>query len=277
MRPTTPLLSILFLILLLPIIASCANQKQEPTFQQQCTGHGTGLSVAPGESTKAAILAHEAASKFSLEQLHEGIGRGDTAAVVELGLRYVNGTNVTQDSDKALKYFRAGADQGNPIGLFYLGTAFSSGVGVPKDDSIAVLFWEQAAQQGYSLAQYWLGFFIANGRGGISSNWCAAAPLFESAATDNVTDAAFMLGVMYQDAKIGAPDYEKAAAWYRKANAIEFNQKAQYNLRLMIDRYQIEWLSGDPGAPPPPKEWMIPKGENTPKIELQDNSAANDG
>ena len=276
MQTKTALLYFSLTAVLFPIVTSCTTQKHE-TPPEQCTGHGTGLSVAPTESTKAASAAQDAAAKLTIDQLHGAVGRGDTAAIVELGLRHVNGTSITQDSEAAVKYFRISADQGNPIGLFYLGTALANGVGLPKEESMAVFFWEQAAQQGYGMAQYWLGFFIANGRGGIGSNWCAAAPLFEAAAADNVTDAAFMLGVMYQEGRGVEPNYDKAAGWYRKANAIEFNQKAQYNLRFMIERYQIEWQPGDPGAPPPPKEWMIPKGENAPKLELKDNSAANVG
>ncbi|MDX2223110.1 MAG: hypothetical protein SFV21_10195, partial [Rhodospirillaceae bacterium] len=64
------------------------------------------------------------------------------------------------------------------------------------------------------------------------------------------SDAAFMLGWIHQMGETGKIDYEQAANWYRKASETVLNQKAQFNLRGMIEAGQVRWQNGDPGQPP---------------------------
>lgn len=249
------------------------SQPEEPRLGSVCSGAGQGLSASPTPDTRAAMNAYKAAMKMTLAELQDGVAKGDSSAQVELGLRYANAAEVAADPDRALSLFKAAAKQGNPLAFYFIGIAYAQGSGVDKDESRAVPFWEEAAKVGYPNAQYWLGFYIANGRGGIDKNWCASIPLFEAAAAENITDAAFMLGVAYQTGEVAGdvegPDYEKAANWYRKANKIEFNQKAQYNLRLLIERYQIQWKKGDPGKPAPPRPKQTQQ-QPSKKLDIKD-------
>jgi TPR repeat protein len=225
-----------------------------PTVAEQCHGTGTGLSAAVTPATRKALDDERAMRTLPLEEIYERVARGESAAQVELGLRLMNGTGVTPDPARAVRLFEAASAQGNPVGTFFLGTAYVNGLGVDgASDSQAVVLWEQAAREGHPLSQYWLGFMIANGRGGIERSWCAAVPLFEAAALEHVPDASFMLGFAYHTGELGPPDYKKAAEWYRRATAKELNQKAQYNLRILIEQYLVDWQEGDPGQPPPPK------------------------
>lgn len=258
-----------------PPLATSAQPVANP-----CASSGTGMTSPATAETLAAMAAHTAATKLSIEELQQGVARGDSAAQIELGLRYANGKDVPVDSDRALKLFEIAARDGNPLGFYFIGIAFSNGAGVPQDDSRAVFYWEQAARQGYANAQYWLGMYIGNGRGGVTPNWCAGAALLE-AASQTHSEAAFMLGLLHQQGAVFGEtldrvDWQRVAQWYRKANALEFNQKAQYNLRALIDNYVIEWKPGDPGKPPPPKPADWGKRQEM-QLKMPDNARDSTG
>ena len=123
----------------------------------------------------------------------------------------------------------------------------------------AVPWYELSAKQGHPLAQYYLAVMIAYGRGGISANWEAAVPLFQKAAEQGHSDAQFMMGYVYDTAQGVDQDNEQAAYWYRKATKRVLNQKAQWNLRRMIELGLVEWQQGDPGVPP---EKPVPETES---------------
>lgn len=269
-RPFSLRLSVFALILL----SSCAAPKMEVAEQASpsCTTTGFGLTSPPSAETTKAIAQQEEYPKLSLDELLKRLATGDSAAQLELGLRYANGTGLETDIDRSVTLIEASAKQGNPVAQYFLGTAYSNGIGqIAKDDSIAVLLWESASRAGYPHAQYWLGFMIANGRGGIASNWCSAAALF-TAAVEDVPDASFMLGIIHNEGRIGPIDYQKAAYWYRKATSKVLNQKAQFNLRVLIEGYLVEWQEGDPGKPPPPKPI-----EPVEKLQLVDPAPDNVG
>ncbi len=265
------------------LLAACANlpSQQHKSFggvadkteatAQRCVGINAGLSQLATVETQNARNELEKAEKLSVDELFSRVAVGDSVAQVELGLRYANGKALPLNPDRAFNLFVAAAKQGSADGLFFLGTAYSNGLGIDKNDGAAILIWEDAARQGHPLAQYWLGFMIANGRGGVAADWCAAMPLFESAAQQDVPDAAFMLGVSYHVGYTDLPNYKKAADWYRKATAKQLNQKAQLNLRKLIEEYLVDWQEGDPGKPPPPKPLEVPT------IDFKDKSAGNVG
>ena len=241
----------LFSGVVLLLFAACAEQ---PAVKQQqaansCWSTGGGLTSKPNAETLKAMADEEIANKMSVSELTEAAATGDASAQVELGYRYANGDGIPKDDNRAYSLFRTAAERNHPIALFALGTAHSNGVGVPKDDAPAIAIWESAARQGYANAQYWLGFMIANGRGGVEANWCAALSLFEAAAKGGVPDAAFMIGTAFHLGKMGEPNYAEAAKWYRFASSKVLNQKAQYNLRLLIEEGHIKWQEGDPGTP----------------------------
>jgi TPR repeat protein len=242
-----------FLVLTAATYAATPAKAQPAEQKRNCSGSGAGLSTPPTAETLAAIAAHEAASSLSVEELYVRLAKGDAPAAVELGLRYSTAKDLPINPERALPLYEYAARQGNPLAFYYLGHAHTTGFGVPKDDVKSVILWEEASLLGYGEAQYSLGFMIANGRGGIEANWCAAIPLFEAAAAQDQTDAAFMLGVAYHTGRIGDPDYQTAAKWYRKAYEKVLNQKAQYNMRMLIESYLVEWQEGDPGKPAPPR------------------------
>ena len=204
---------------------------------------------------------------MSPEELESLAVAGDAEAQAELGLRLVNGEGVVKDETRGFNLFMASARQGNAKGQFFTGLAYANGTHVDKDPTRAVPWYELSAKQGYPLAQYYLAVIIAYGRGGIVSNWDAAVPLFQGAAEQGHSDAQFMMGYVYDTAKGVDQDNEKAAHWYRKATERVLNQKAQWNLRRLIELGFVEWQDGDPGVPP---EESQSKTENS-EIRLNDD------
>ena len=280
LNPSSHSIFILFLFGAISLaLGACATIPLQPSVvTAKCAGSGIGLSIPPTATTQASVSAHTAAEALPVTELYNRLAKGEEAAMIELGIRYAIGKDLPLNADRALPLFEAAARQGNPLGFHFLGTAYSMGFGVSKDDSRAVVFWEEAARLGYAPSQYALAFMIANGKGGIERNWCAAVPLFEAAAAQNISDAAFMLGVAYHEDEIGSADYERAASWYRKANKISFNQKAQYNLRLLIEQYHVQWQEGDTGKPAPPRPTNTDtENPQEPKLKLEDPAEESKG
>jgi TPR repeat protein len=267
--------------LLLPIVllglggcASTPPPKTEVTTPRTCETAGSGLAVAPAPETRTAIRESELAKDLSLDQLFEQVAAGNSVAQIELGIRYASGRALQVDVNRAVSLFAASSAQDNPLGTFLLGTAYINGQGVELDVTRAAELWERAARQGHPLSQHWLGILIAQGRGGITPNWCAAAPLFVAAANEGETDAAYMLGYGHQTGELSDFNYQKAAEWYRKSMAKGLNQKAQFNMRVMIEKNQIEWQPGDPGVAPTPGST---DGVESPPSTIIDESASKKG
>ncbi|MDX2225450.1 MAG: tetratricopeptide repeat protein, partial [Rhodospirillaceae bacterium] len=170
-------------------------------------------------------------TKFSVAELERLSAEDDAEAIKELSVRYATGNGVEKDGTKSLDLLRRAVDMDDAGAMFMMGAAYATGVGVPIDEAQAVMWYEKAAAKGNALGQYWLAIMIGNSRGNIVGSWAAAAPLFEKAAMQGHSDAAFMLGWIHQMGETGKIDYEQAANWYRKASETVLNQKAQFNLR----------------------------------------------
>ncbi len=84
--------------------------------------------------------------------------RGNTDAMVDIGLMYNNGLGVTQDYAEAVKWYRKAAEQGDAWGQNNLGNKYRDGLGVTQDYSEAVKWYRKAAEQGNANAQCSLGY-----------------------------------------------------------------------------------------------------------------------
>lgn len=203
---------------------------------------GLGIAISSCDSKPPTV---EELAAMSVPQLEEHAARDNMDAVVELSTRYAQATGVEKDENKALELLSRAIAKDHPYGTFLMGVAHSTGLGVPQDDAKAVIWYERAANLGNVHGQYWLAFMIANGRGGIGANWEGAYPLMVKAAEQGHSDARFMLGYMFQAGLGVDQDFEQAAIWYRRASETQANQKAQFNLRGMINEGLIKPQRGD--------------------------------
>jgi TPR repeat protein len=78
--------------------------------------------------------------------------QGDTAAQVNLGIRYYSGKGVPQDYTEAVKWYRMAAEQGDAQAQYNLGIMYLEGKGVPQDDTAAYMWLNLSAAQGNAKA-----------------------------------------------------------------------------------------------------------------------------
>ena len=113
---------------------------------------------------------------------------GDASAQFNLGLMYMTGQGVQQDSAAAALWFRKAADQGDAVAEFQLGDQYANGKGVPQDCSEAMIWFGRAAEQDHSVAKLYLGGMYAEGRG-VPQDYVRAHMWFSLAAAQGVQRA----------------------------------------------------------------------------------------
>ena len=107
-------------------------------------------------------------------------------AQLALGAIYAQGTQeLSQNPDKAVKWYRVAAEQGSAIAQYELATIFFEGKIIPKDQEEAAKLYLDAAKQGFALAQNNLGVMYAEGFG-VEQNIIEAYAWVDTAVTQDV-------------------------------------------------------------------------------------------
>lgn len=187
----------------------------------------------------------------SLEQAVETIKKtaeqGDAAAQYKLGVLYLQGLGMMQNSVRACYWYRKAAEQGQMEAQYMLGLMFSKGEGVPQDFVQARQWWEKAAAQKDTtgdnnvilhangsfyfnpyitgMAEYNLGELYNNGLG-VGQDEDQARQWWEKAAARGFITAQLRLGYLYYQGKGVRQDYGMARQWWEKA-AAQHNPSAQ--------------------------------------------------
>jgi serine/threonine protein kinase len=152
----------------------------------------------------------------------------DATTQRELGLRYLKGQEVPQDSALALSWLTKAADSGDPVAQYEIGAMYDYGNGVTRDSSIAERWYQKAAEQGNPKAQNSLGDLYYNGEG-IPVNYQQAHYWYQKAAEQGYRDAQNNLGETLLQGK-GAPiNLGEGVNWIRKS-AEQGYARAQKNL-----------------------------------------------
>ena len=154
--------------------------------------------------------------------------QGDATAQNSLGTCYIYGNGVRQDYCEAVKWYQKAAEQGNATAQYNLGICYDIGRGVSQNYNEAVKWYKKAAEQGRADAQYNLGSCYYNGEG-ISQDYSEAANWYRKAAEQGYAKAQNTLGICYENGEGVIQDHSEAAKWYRKA-ADQGYAEAQYNL-----------------------------------------------
>jgi len=90
---------------------------------------------------------------------------------------------------------------------------------------------EEQAFNGVPEAQHDLAAIYTAGHGGVKQDYKRAAFWFEQAASRDVANAAYNLGVLNHQGLGSKPDLEKAIQWYKHAASLD-HPEAQYNLGI---------------------------------------------
>lgn len=128
-----------------------------------------GVLLVPGDAALAEPVADsQGVTPFAQESLgvvQDRAQDGDGAAELELGLRYVMGSDGVKDVPLGVEWIRRAAERGIPQAEHELGSLYLMGVGVPQSDVMAFQWFRRAAIQGYAPSQTALGFAYEEGAG----------------------------------------------------------------------------------------------------------------
>src|SRR3984885_2343405 len=80
--------------------------------------------------------------------------QGNPVAQNNLGIMYLDGKGVPQDTSEAVRYLSLSAGAGSSLGQNNLGGLYRDGKGVPRDYGKAALWFAASAAQGNSDAMY---------------------------------------------------------------------------------------------------------------------------
>jgi uncharacterized protein len=141
---------------------------------------------------------------------------GSTAAMVGLGMLYINGSGVKESKDEGRKWFEKAANAGDVVAMGNLGSIYGGGVGVRVDFAKARGWFTKAANANYNEAMFQLGLMTQDGDGG-KKDLAGAKAWFEKAATLGHSGAIYMLGSYAEEGRAGPRDRKAALDHYRKA------------------------------------------------------------
>eukprot|EP00929_Paragymnodinium_shiwhaense_P071507 TRINITY_DN36344_c0_g1_i1.p1 TRINITY_DN36344_c0_g1~~TRINITY_DN36344_c0_g1_i1.p1 ORF type:complete len:1309 (-),score=334.06 TRINITY_DN36344_c0_g1_i1:876-4802(-) len=175
----------------------------------------------------------------ALKWLQAAAKSGLLQAQAELADRYHRGLGgVSQNDEKAAKWYGRAAAGGDANSQFYLGMLHATGKGVALDQGKANALYTKAAEQGHAVAQTNLGFVHRYGYG-VRPNATAAAVWFRRAADQGAVQAQFSLAEMLDSKQGGAvnvlpeKDDKEAGKWYIAA-AEQDHTEAQYRIGCML-------------------------------------------
>lgn len=117
---------------------------------------------ANGEIAPAAVTSY---AQQPLKRVQERAADGDGSAELELGLRYVMGSDGVRNVPLGVEWIKKAANRSIPQAEHELGSLYLMGVGVPQSNELAVQWFRRAAIQGYAPSQTALGFAYEEGAG----------------------------------------------------------------------------------------------------------------
>lgn len=130
----------------------------------------------------------------AFEAWRELAGKGDLAAMRNVGQLYRLGQGVERDPAEAARWFERAAELGLANAQANLGALYLAGDGVTQDSKRAALWFARAAHQGHVVSQYELALLFETGRG-VDRNPDIAQALMKAAAEAGYGPARAYLGL----------------------------------------------------------------------------------
>ena len=101
----------------------------------------------------------------TVEELRDSMAAGNLNMQVLLGIRYLDGDGVVEDSKEGLRLIQDAADKGNRFGELWLGICYQEGKGVERDMGKSFEMMKKAADDGHEGALFLLAKYHFNGWG----------------------------------------------------------------------------------------------------------------
>ncbi len=157
-------------------------------------------------------------SALALSWLTKAADSGDAIAQYEIGAMYDYGNGVTRDSSIAERWYRKSAEQGNLQAQNSLGDLYYNGEGIPVNYQQAHYWYKNAAEQGYRDAQNNLGETLLQGKG-VPVNVTEGADWILKSAEQGYARAQKNLGDLFLEGKGVEKNFAQAIIWYQRAAA----------------------------------------------------------
>lgn len=244
-----------------------------------------------------------------IKALRQLINDGDVGAHTALGQRYETGNGVSQDLDRAMKWYIKASEQGDPLAMFLLAQLLEFGRAGAPDYEQAAVYYTAAAEMGHAEAQARLAQLYEEGLGvpqnfEMANKWYSLAtqqwkydqrmPLgstyatgrnttrnstytiqrFQRAATSGVAEAQFDLAQAYETGNGVPHDTAKSEKWYRAAAAQGHSRALDFLERLLGEgRTQVNLHR----KPDQPTEGLEPAQLESHSSPPKPGQLANDG
>ncbi|WP_458460002.1 tetratricopeptide repeat protein [Pseudobutyrivibrio sp.] len=137
-------------------------------------------------------------------------------ANVAIGLLYIKGNGVEEDSEQAISFFEAASAAGYAKGSYYLGQIYENGVGVDRDYEKAMEYYLLAADLDYAPALNQIGYMYYNGYG-VDVDFASAVYYQKLAALQGYAIAQVNLGFLYENGYGVERNLETALSYYEMA------------------------------------------------------------
>ena len=128
--------------------------------------------------------------------LRNAAAKGNAAAEYEIGIRYLEGRTVPQNTEEALRWLERAAQSGITLAHFRIGGLYEKGLGVKKDLIVARRHYIAAADKGNAKAMHNLAVIYAEGIDG-KPDYKTAGQWFRRAAEHGVADSQYNLGILF--------------------------------------------------------------------------------
>jgi TPR repeat protein len=124
-----------------------------------------GLSAAADPLQDGARYFQHADYSHALATWRPLAAQGNPIAQNNLGILYLDGKGVPQNTSEAVRYLSLSAAAGSSLGQNNLGGLYRDGKGVPRDYGRATQWFAASASQGNSAGMYNLGLMYEMGQG----------------------------------------------------------------------------------------------------------------
>ncbi|MGN6550584.1 MAG: peptidoglycan-binding protein [Pararhizobium sp.] len=166
----------------------------------------------------AAMALPAVPAEIGPDSLRKAAGKGEPAALFEIGSRYNDGRGVDTDLSTAATWYRAAAEQRLAPAEYRLANFYEKGTGVDRDVAVAKAWYLKAAGQGNASAMHNLAVLYAMGTGE-GGDFAAAAKWFRQAADHGVKDSQFNLAILYAQGNGVPRDLAQSYKWFAIAAA----------------------------------------------------------
>lgn len=151
--------------------------------------------------------------------------QGDAAAQYVIGMCYLAGAGVEQNTSDAWKWLARSAEQGNENAQFQIGKMYDAGIGVSRSDKEAAYWYRRAARNGHVEALLATAKEFELGRGVLQDKRVAAENYWRAAERGSA-QGAYNFAIMLRDGVGVQQDLPRALKYFMQAAESSYSDAA---------------------------------------------------